>query len=154
MGENEDSNIRIYQLKKDYWKQKDIEVVKYRNYGNTMTGEDGTRFYWSFYQLNNHQVICLQYIEYKDESLTPDLYFYDEKIYKFKYDFWEYWGKKNEENDKFYKNLKKIKDEETRMSIFRERGNPLYKEDVKCVKDFFYKNVKKEKNKKTDIIDV
>jgi len=71
MGENEDSNIRIYQRKKDYWKQKDIEVVKYRNYGNTMTGEDGTRFYWSFYQLNNHQVICLQYIEYKDESLTP-----------------------------------------------------------------------------------
>ena len=107
MGENEDSNIRIYQLKKDYWKQKDIEVVKYRNYGNTMTGEDGTRFYWSFYQLNNHQVICLQYIEYKDESLTPDLYFYDEKIYKFKYDFWEYWGKKMRKMISFIKTSKK-----------------------------------------------
>ena len=40
------------------------------------------------------------------------------------------------------------------MSKFRERGNPLYKEDVTCVKDFFYKNVKKEKNKKTEIINI
>ena len=79
--ENQDSNIRIYQRKKDYWKEKDIKVVKYRNNGNTITGEDGTRFYWSFYQLNNQHVICLQYIDYKDENLNPELNFYNEKVF-------------------------------------------------------------------------
>lgn len=154
MSENQDSNIRIYQRKKDYWKEKDIKVVKYRNYGNTITGEDGTRFYWSFYQLNNQQVICLQYIDYKDENLNPDLSFYNEKVYSFKYKFWEYWKKKNEENKKFYKKLKKIEDEETKMLIWKKRSVPLYEDEVKCVKDFFYKHVVIEKNKKTEIINV
>tara|TARA_Y100001978_G_C23617319_1_gene396636 strand:+ start:334 stop:828 length:495 start_codon:yes stop_codon:yes gene_type:complete len=154
MSENQDSNIRIYQRKKDYWKEKDIKVVKYRNYGNTITGEDGTRFYWSFYQLNNQQVICLQYTDYKDDNLNPDMNFYNEKVYSFKYNFWEYWEKSNEENKKIYKKLKKIEDEETKMLIWKERSVPLYEDEVKCVKDFFYKHVVKEKKKKTETINV
>ena len=154
MSENQDSNIRVYQRKKDYWKEKDIKVMKYRNYGNTITGEDGTRFYWSFYQLNNQQVICLQYIDYKDENLNPDLNFYNEKVYSFKYTFWEYWEKSNEENEKFYKKLKKTEDEKNKMLIWKERSVPLYEVEVKCVKDFFYKHVVKEKKKKTETINV
>ena len=150
----EDSEVRIYQRKKNYRKEKDIKVVKYRNYGNTITGEDGTRFYWSFYQLNNQQVICLQYIDYEDEKMTPDLHFHNEKIYKFEYDFWEYWKKSDEENDQFYKHLKKIEDEETKMLVWKERSIPLYDDEVKCVKDFFYKNVEENKKDKTDIIQV
>ena len=151
MSENQDSNVRIYQRKKDYWKEKHIKVVKYRNYGNTITGEDGTRFYWSFYQLNNQQVICLQYIDYKDENLNPELNFYYEKVYSFKYNFWEYWEKSNEENKKFYKNLEKVEDEETKMLIWKERSVPLYEDEVKCVKDFFYKHVVKEKTKTINV---
>ena len=93
MSENQDSNIRIYQRKKDYWKEKkDLEVVTYRNYGNTITGEDNElRFYYSFYQLNNHKVICVHYIVYKDKTLTPDIDFHYSNCYRFEDDFWEYW---------------------------------------------------------------
>ena len=154
MSENQDSNIRIYQRKKDYWKEKkDLEVVTYRNYGNTITGEDDElRFYFSFYQLNNHKVICVQYIVYKDKKLNPDIYFYYNDCYRFEDDFWEYWEKSNEENDKFYKKLRKIEDEETRRMMWKNER--LFEDEVQCVKDFFYKNVVKEKNKKTEIINV
>ena len=40
--------------------------------------------------------------------MTPDLHFHYEKIYKFEYDFLEYWKKSDEENNRFYKDLKKI----------------------------------------------
>ena len=154
MSENQDSNIRIYQRKKDYWKEKkDLEVVTYRNYGNTITDEDNElRFYFSFYQLNNHKVICVQYIVYEDKKLTPDIYFYYSNCYQFEDDFWEYWERNNEENDKFYKKLRKIEDEETRRMMWK--NEQLFEDEVKCVKDFFYKNVVKEKNKKTEIINV
>ena len=154
MSENQDSNIRIYQRKKDYWKEKkDLEVVTYRNYGNTITGEDDElRFYFSFYQLNNHKVICVQYIVYKDKKLNPDIYFYYNDCYRFEDDFWEYWERSNEENDKFYKKLRKIEDEETRRMMWKNER--LFEDEVQCVKDFFYKNVVKEKNKKTEIINV
>ena len=154
MSENQDSNIRIYQRKKDYWKEKkDLEVVTYRNYGNTITGEDNElRFYFSFYQLNNHKVICVQYIVYEDKKLTPDIYFYYSNCYQFEDDFWEYWERNNEENDKFYKKLRKIEDEENRRMMWKNER--LFEDEVQCVKDFFYKNVVKEKNKKTEIINV
>ena len=66
MSENQDSNIRIYQCKKDYWnKKKDLEVITYRNYGNTISGEDDElRFYYSFYKLNNHKVISVASTEF------------------------------------------------------------------------------------------
>tara|TARA_B100001113_G_C20726564_1_gene456009 strand:- start:95 stop:559 length:465 start_codon:yes stop_codon:yes gene_type:complete len=154
MSENQDSNIRIYQRKPDYWKEKkDLEVVTYRNYGNTITGEDNElRFYFSFYQLNNHKVICVQYIVYEDKKLTPDIYFYYSNCYQFEDDFWEYWERNNEENDKFYKKLRKIEDEETRRMMWKNER--LFEDEAQCVKDFFYKNVVKEKNKKTEIINV
>jgi len=154
MSINKDSNIRIYQRKKDYWKEKkDLEVVTYRNYGNTITGEDDElRFYFSFYQLNNHKVICVQYIVYEDKKLTPDIYFYYSNCYQFEDDFWEYWERNNEENDKFYKKLRKIEDEETRRMMWKNER--LFEDEVQCVKDFFYKNVVKEKNKKIEIINV
>ena len=63
-------------------------------------------------------------------------------------------GKKNGENKKFYKKLKKIEDEETKMLIWKKRSIPLYEDEVKCVKDFFYKHVVKEKKKKTETINV
>ena len=154
MSENQDSNIRIYQRKPDYWKEKkDLKVVTYRNYGNTITGEDNElRSYFSFYQLNNHKVICVQYIVYEDKKLTPDIYFYYSNCYRFEDDFWEYWERNNEENDKFYKKLRKIEDEETRRMMWKNER--LFEDEAQCVKDFFYKNVVKEKNKKTEIINV
>ena len=154
MSKNQDSNIRIYQRKKEYWKEKkDLEVVTYRNYGNTITGEDNElRFYFSFYQLNNHKVICVQYIVYEDKKLTPDIYFYYSNCYQFEDDFWEYWERNNEENDKFYKKLRKIEDEENRRMMWKNER--LFEDEVQCVKDFFYKNVVKEKNKKTEIINI
>ena len=155
MSENQDSNIRIYQRKPDYWKEKkDLEVVTYRNYGNTITSEDDElRFYYSFYQLNNHKVISVQYIEYKDKKLIPDIEFYYSNCYRFEDDFWEYWKKSNEENEKFYKKIKELDDKDRDLFMNLERPLP-YEDEVQCVKDFFYKNVVKEKEKKTDIINV
>ena len=155
MSENQDSNIRIYQRKKDYWKEKkDLEVVTYRNYGNTITGEDDElRFYYSFYQLNNHKVISVQYIVYKDKKLTPDIEFYYSNCYRFEDDFWKYWERSNEENDKFYKELREL-DEKDKDFFWNWRRPRPYEDEVQCVKDFFYKTVVKEKNKKTEIINV
>ena len=155
MSENQDSNIRIYQRKKDYWKEKkDLEVVTYRNYGNTITDEDNElRFYFSFYQLNNHKVICVQYIVYEDKKLTPDIYFYYSNCYQFEDDFWEYWERNNEENDKFYKEFREL-DEKDKDFFWNLRRPRPYENEVQCAKDFFYKNVVKEKNKKTEIINV
>ena len=46
-----------------------LKVIKYKNYGCTMTGgEDADdwkhMFYWSFYELNNEKVIVLNNTEY------------------------------------------------------------------------------------------
>ena len=79
-------------------KKKDLEVITYRNYGNTITGEDDElRFYYSFYKLNNHKVISVQYIVYKNKKLTPEIEFYYSNSYRFEDDFWEYWERSNEE---------------------------------------------------------
>ena len=155
MSENHDSNIRINQRKTDYWKEKkDLEVVTYRNYGNTINSEDDElRFYYSFYQLNNHKVISVQYIEYKDKKLIPDIEFYYSNCYRFEDDFWEYWKKSNEENEKFYKKMKELDNKDRDLFMNLERPRP-YEDEVQCVKDFFNKNIVKEKEKKTDTINV
>ena len=46
-----------------------LKVIKYKNYGCTMTGGEDTddwkhMFYWSFYELNNGKVIVLNDTEY------------------------------------------------------------------------------------------
>ena len=40
------------------------------------------------------------------------------------------------------------------MLVWKERGIPLYEDEVKCVKDFFHKNVEENKKDETDIIQV
>ena len=96
---DDDSEVRVYQHKSppiDTWVRKDLKVISYKNYGWTMSSgdkdEEKTKFLWSFYQLNNHKVISLQFIEYPlKDNLTPDLHFHISNSYLFKDNFWEYW---------------------------------------------------------------
>jgi hypothetical protein len=164
MNEKEFSNIRIYQRKTppiDDFDRKDLEVVRYKNYGNTITSEDGsTLFFWSFYQLNNHTVIGLKYTEstFNGKNINTNLNFFLSRSYKFNYNFWEYWKQSNEENNKRHKKIREIKfrDEEDRiMFLEMEMGyNQPYENEKQCVEDFFYNKIEKIKYVKTDLIEI
>ena len=59
-----------------------LKVIKYKNYGRTMTGgEDADdwkhMFYWSFYELSNGHIINLHYTENweKDKFIDDDYYY-------------------------------------------------------------------------------
>ena len=49
-----------------------LKVIKYKNYGCQMTSEDDEdQFYFSFYELNNGEIIELTLIEnFKDNKLN------------------------------------------------------------------------------------
>ena len=161
---NEESKVRVYQLKTspiDTWDRKDLKVVSYRNYGWTMSSggkeKERIKFLWSFYQLNNHNVVSLQYTEYPfKENIDPDLNFHLGKSYLYKDEFWEYWEKINIENDKLHKILTEIEDK-IEKDIFLEIYeliNKPYENEEQCVRDFFYLNIEKKRYDQTDKIDV
>ena len=56
-----------------------LKVVKYKNYGCTMTSEDDNhKFYFSFYELNNGKIIELMLFQSDDEDVSTiqcDLYY-------------------------------------------------------------------------------
>jgi len=116
-----------------------LKVVKYQNYGCTMSSEcDDTifshKFYWSFYELSSGQLIVLNFIEnLKNGSVSSNNYefSYANSVlknnsvikYKFGQDFYEWFESLPSVND-----LKSIK--------FPTN------EEKECVKRFFVSKIK------------
>jgi len=114
-----------------------LKVVRYKNYGlkNSNTGEIiEHKFYYSFYELNNGNIIQLQFVQYvgpmtKEED---DYGFYytnmtlkngEELSYTFGQDFWEHWDTK---------------------PAYHQIENPQHpsKEEEECVRLFFDEHLK------------
>ena len=115
-----------------------LKVIKYKDYGWTMTGGEETdkiiyRFYWSVYELNNGEVIVQQKIEnWEGEKLVKTYFEYTYENYELKngnkreYDF-------NEDFNTFFDSAPLIKDIK----------NPIRptKEEESCIYDFYIKNI-------------
>ena len=67
-----------------------IKVIKFKDYGWTMTGEEcsdkiSQRFYWSVYKLNNDNIIVQQRIEdWKKNKIIKIYYYYSYSDHKLK----------------------------------------------------------------------
>lgn len=85
-----------------------LKVVRYKNYGlkNSNAGEElDTKMYYSFFELNNGNIIELEFVQYVGpmNKEKDDYGFYftnitlkngEELNYTFGQDFWEYWNTK------------------------------------------------------------
>ena len=114
-----------------------LKVVRYKNYGlkNSNAGEIiEHKFYYSFYELNNGNIIQLQFVQYVGPMTKEEDdygFFYtnvtlkngEEITYTFGQDFWEYWNT---------------------MPGYVQIDNPQNpsKEEEECVRLFFDENLK------------
>ena len=137
-----------------------LEVIRYKNYGCTMTGPDEdadweNKFFWSFYELSNGSIINLNYTEnWKknkfvdvefDYSYTKD-HLKNGKIISYKFGD----AKANDGNamsEEFF-------DWFESLPPYDEIKNPTRPslEEEKCVKSFFEKHI--EKDTKTDTVNI
>ena len=114
-----------------------LKVVRYKNYGlkDSNAGEIiELKFYYSFYELNNGNIIELQFDQYVGPLAKEEdgySFFYtnvtlkngEEITYTFGQDFWEYWYKR---------------------PGYVQIDNPQYpsKEEEECIRLFFDENLK------------
>ena len=135
-----------------------LKVIKYKNYGCQMTSEDDEdQFYFSFYELNNGEIIELTLIEnFKDNKLNATQFEFSYTKMKLKngeiinYKFGD--AKANDEegmSKEFYKWLDSSPPALDVIDWFA-----LYDEEEKCVKDFYLKHIEPTKDIKTDTIEV
>jgi hypothetical protein len=139
-----------------------LKVIKYKNYGCTMTGGGGTeswedKFHFSFYELNNGEIIELHLHENFQEGKL------DFTDYSFSYTKQEL---KNGEIRNYNFGNAKAEDEYGMADEFFKwfDSSPpamnvidsfaLYDEEEKCVKDFYLKHIEATKDVKTDTIEV
>ena len=130
-----------------------LKVIRYKNYGCTMTSEDyEDKFYFSFYELNNGKIIELSL--FQNSNVTQ-------------YDFsnTEMRLKNGESRDYKFGNARGI-DENGMSKEFFEWFDSLppakdvisnttaNKNEEKCVKDFYFKYIEPNKDIKTDTIEI
>lgn len=130
-----------------------LKVIRYKNYGCTMTSEDyEDKFYFSFYELNNGKIIVLSLFEnsnvtqYDFSNTTMMLNNGEIRDYKF--------GNaraidKNEMSKEFFEWFDSSPSAKDVVS-----NTILNKNEEKCVKDFYIKNIKPFKLIQTDTIEV
>jgi len=134
-----------------------LRVIRYKNYGCTMTGPDDSKndweikFYWSFYKLSNGKIINLHYTQnLKKNKFIDDEFDYYYTNYelnngkKISYKFGN--AKANDANamsEEFF-------DWFESLPPYDQVKNLTYPslEEEKCIKDFFLKHI--EINKKTN----
>ncbi len=137
-----------------------LKVIRYKNYGWTMTGPADNesdwenKFYWSFYELNNGNIICLHYTENWEKNKFIDAdYDYSYTKYELKngeivaYEFGS--AKANDINamsEEFYDWFESLP---PYHQVKNQTYRPSLEEEI-CVKAFFEENI--EKDKKTDTI--
>jgi len=139
-----------------------LKVIRYKNYGCTMTGggapdswED--KFYFSFYELNNGEIIELHLHENFQEGkldFTDCCFSYTKLKLKsgviINYKFGN--AKAEDEcamSDEFFKWLDSSPPAVDVIDYFAPYGN-----EEKCVKDFYLKHIEPTKDIKTDTIEV
>ena len=139
-----------------------LKVVKYKNYGQTMTApadnesEWENKFYWSFYELSNGNIINLQYIENWENNKFVDADFDDSYT---KYEL------KNGETRSYEFGDAKANDIDAMSKEFFDwfESSPPYNdikrpvfrpsiEERKCVIEFYKKHIIDRKDQKTDTI--
>lgn len=135
-----------------------LKVIRYKNYGCTMTSEDDEdKFYFSFYELNNGKIIELMFFQnFKDDNLNVTQYEFSYTKMKLKsgeirrYKFGN--AKAKDEYgmaDEFFKWFDSSPPAVDVIDWFA-----LYDEEEKCVKDFYLKHIEPAKDIKTDTIEV
>ena len=136
-----------------------LNVVRYKNYGSTMTGPDNSdsdwenKFYWSFYELSNGNIINLHYTEnWKKNKYVDadyDYYYTKDELENGKIISYEFGDAKandvNAMSEEFF-------DWFESLPAYHQVKNPTRPtlEEEKCIKAFFEKHI--EKDKKTDTI--
>ena len=138
-----------------------LKVIRYKNYGCTLTGggfsdnwED--KFYFSFYELNNGNIIELNLFQsFKEDKLILSQYDFSNTKHELKngevieYKFGNAKPNTKEISDEFFDwfdYLPPAKD-------IQELSCPSENEE-KCVKEFFNKNILETKEVATNIVNV
>ena len=138
-----------------------LKVIRYKNYGCTMTGPADNesdwenRFYWSFYELNNGNIICLHYTENWEKNKFVDA--------DFDYSYTKYELKNGETFSYEIGDAKAYDANAMSKEFFDWFENLPTKEKLKkkiypelieemCVRDFFEKNVEKDKKTSTVLL--
>ena len=139
-----------------------LKVIRYKNYGCTMTGGGDPepyehKFYFSFYELNNGEIIEVALCEnFEDDILTLTQYDFSYTKVKLKsgeiinYKFGK--AKANDENEmsnEFFDWFESSPPAKDVVDNFT-----LYDAEEKCIKDFYLKHVEPNKDNKTDTIEV
>ena len=134
-----------------------LKVIRYKNYGCQMTSEDDEhKFYFSFYELNNGEIIELLLFQVDNEGIIIDQHEFSYTKTNLKsgeirnYKFGN--AKANDEygmTEEFFKWFDSYPPGVDVIDSFA-----LYDEEEKCVKDFYLKNIEPTKGVKTDTIDV
>ena len=133
-----------------------LKVIRYKNYGCTMTSEDDNhKFYFSFYELNNGEIIELMLFQSDDDDSIAqcDLYYTKFKI------------KSGEIIDYNFGNAKANNENEMSKEFFDWfdscppakdviNNTTPNKNEEKCVKDFYLKHIEPTKDVKTNTIEV
>ena len=139
-----------------------LKVIKYKNYGCTMTGpadnesEWEIKFYWSFYELSNGNIINLQHIENWENNKFVDSEFDDSYT---KYEL------KNGEIISYKFGDAKASDADAMSEEFfdwfeslppyNDLKKPVFRpsiDEANCVIEFYKKNIVDKKDQKTDTI--
>ncbi|MDA9585001.1 hypothetical protein OAN30_02740 [Flavobacteriaceae bacterium] len=134
-----------------------LKVIRYKNYGCQMTSEDyEDKFYFSFYELSNGEIIELMLFQSHNEGMIIDQYEFSYTKMKLKsgeirnYKFGDVKANDAEGMSKeFHKWLDSSPPAVDVIDWFA-----LYDEEEKCVKDFYKENVEPIKHIKTDTIEV
>jgi hypothetical protein len=134
-----------------------LKVNRYKNYGCTMTSEDDEdKFYYSFYELNNGEIIELMLFQSHNEGVIIDQYEFSYTKMKLKsgkirnYKFGN--AKANDEegmSKEFYKWFDSSPPSQEVIDWFA-----LNDEEEKCVKNFYFKHIEPNKDIKTNTIEV
>ena len=134
-----------------------LKVIRYKNYGCQMTSEDDKdKFYFSFYELSNGEIIELMLFQADNEDVIIDQYEFSYtkmKLKSGKVREYKFGKAKADDNygmaDEFFKwfdscpTSAEVKD----CYIIEEI-------EEKCVKDFYLKHIEPTKDVKTDTIEV
>ena len=134
-----------------------LKVIRYKNYGCQLESEDDKdKFYFSFFELNNGEIIELMLFQSDDEDISTaqcDLYYTKFKL------------KNGEVIDYNFGNAKANNENEMSKEFFDWFDSCPPAKDVinntipnkneeKCVKDFYLKQIDPTKDVKTDTIEV
>ena len=134
-----------------------LKVIRYKNYGCQLTSEDDKhKFYFSFFELNNGEIIELLLFQVDNEGVIIDEYEFSYTKMKLKsgdirrYKFGN--AKANDEygmTEEFFKWFDSYPPGVDVIDSFA-----LYDEEEKCVKDFYLKYIEPTKDVKTDTTEV